>query len=179
VLLFLLVLVLSVYSLSPFIFIIFATAASFCLGLLLVANGLTFAGAILIIVNSGAIAMVFLFVCVLSARKTVVSRYTSSLTLSFYFLFSVLGVAGVFGLFYYLLSESNFFNMTYPFVHKATGVLLENVVSNDLSVASHLLFLEKNIFFSNYLFLLGVFLLLSMCVAILVTKRTTQMLAAN
>ncbi len=83
---------LTLYSMTPFIFIIFLTVVTFTLGLILVLNNLFFAGAVLIIVNAGAIAMVFLFVCVLSSRKTTVNRSSSvfitlvnSLVLLFFF----------------------------------------------------------------------------------------------
>ena len=74
------------YEASPFVYIIFATVISFILGLLLISLGLVFAGAVLIIVNSGAIAMVFLFVCVLSSRNIFINRAISVQTLFFYFL---------------------------------------------------------------------------------------------
>jgi hypothetical protein len=158
---------------TPFIFIIFLTAVTFTLGLLLVLNNLFFAGAVLIIVNAGAIAMVFLFVCVLSSRKTTVNRSSSvfitlvnSLVLLFFswFAYSLFAWGGP----AWLQADP-----VRPYVGNpdAFSALLS---FSDWSVASHLLLIENNSSNPGILFLLGTILLISMCVAILITKRTLK-----
>jgi NADH:ubiquinone oxidoreductase subunit 6 (subunit J) len=159
---------------TPFIFIIFLTVVTFTLGLILVLNNLFFAGAVLIIVNAGAIAMVFLFVCVLSSRKTTVNRSSSvfitlvnSLVLLFFFWFANV-------LFVYkegaLTTKSDLYNH-FVINPDAFSALLS---FSDWSVASHLLLIENNSNNPGILFLLGIILLISMCVAILITKRTLK-----
>lgn len=62
------------YSGTPFVSIIFVTGMSAILGFFLLVLDLGFAGMVLIIVNAGAIAVVFLFVCILAKRDTNVNR---------------------------------------------------------------------------------------------------------
>lgn len=166
---------LTIYSMTPFIFIIFLTAVTFLLGLVLILNNLFFAGAVLIIVNAGAIAMVFLFVCVLSSRKVTVSRSSPvfiTLINSSFFLF-FLWLATIF--FSYTGQTAPLRQDTANIFSKATGSSFSELLSfSDWSVTCHLLLIENNVDFPGILLLLGLFLLISMCVAILITKRTLK-----
>ena len=121
------------YDASPFIYIIFATALSFCLGLLLVSVGLVFAGSVLIIVNSGAIAMVFLFVCVLSSRNVFVNRLISVPTLAGYLFVFFVAVLFSGALLQTIFSETNICNSLTPVINKTPMVLLETRYSTDYS----------------------------------------------
>lgn len=169
--LYLVIFFLLIYEASPFVYIIFATVVSFLLGMLLVSLGLVFAGSVLIIVNSGAIAMVFLFVCVLSSRNIFVNRLVSIQVFFFYLLVFLIIINFLAFLFKQFFSETNFSNSLTPYVDKTPFSLIENMYSNDYSVISHLLLLENNIFFPNLLTVLGIFLIFSMCAAIIITKR--------
>jgi hypothetical protein len=121
---------------TPFISILFLVAISAALGFFLISVDLGFAGAVLIIVNAGALAMVFLFVCVLARRETVVARKFSS--------HYVLPVCGVFFVFLFLFSSFlNFFIYNNLSLEALSSTLLAGPSSvglrvSDASLASHL-----------------------------------------
>jgi NADH:ubiquinone oxidoreductase subunit 6 (subunit J) len=166
-------LILAIYSLSQFIYICFVTLTSVCLGLLLLANGLSFAGSVLIIVNAGAVAMVFLFVCILSARNTIVSR---RITPAKYLMLVLIALFFATCFFFnyqkmiemWFLDEHNVLDLG---VSK-NSILLRTSLPEDFSLASHIILLEKNNSFLGFLPLLGFFLVTVMVIAILVTQRT-------
>lgn len=121
---------------TPFISILFLVAISAALGFFLISVDLGFAGAVLIIVNAGALAMVFLFVCVLARRETVVARKFS--------LHFVLPLCGVFFVFLFIFSSFlNFFVYNNLSLEALSSTLLAGPNSaglrvSDASLASHL-----------------------------------------
>lgn len=171
---------LTVSVMNPFVYICFTTLASVCLGLLLLVNGFNFAGAVLIIVNAGAIAMVFLFVCMLSARNEVIHRRSDFLKISFFFLVTCL-LGGFCAYNYNMLEES--FNLisqssdvaahiTSSLKMQNNSFVFESSLPDDFSLISHILILEENNSFFGFLPIIGVMLVIVMVVAILVTQRT-------
>lgn len=112
------------------------TSISAILGFFLLSLDLGFAGMVLIIVNAGAIAVVFLFVCILAKRETVVTRFVPLLFFPcmavFFFAMTNLSTRLLGFLFSCVLDE-----------HYSNSMFLspvkESLRLSDVSISSHLL----------------------------------------
>jgi NADH:ubiquinone oxidoreductase subunit 6 (subunit J) len=143
------------------------TALSAILGFFLLAVDLGFAGMVLIIVNAGAIAVVFLFVCILAKRETIVTRFVPLFFFpcmaAFFFAMTNLSARLLGFLFNSMLDERGI-DVNYTNVVKSTLRL------SDDSISSHLFLTIFSPQWWPVLLLIGLFLFLVMVVAINVTK---------
>lgn len=155
------------YSGSPFVSVVFVTSLSAILGFFLLSIDLGFAGMVLIIVNAGAIAVVFLFVCILAKRETVVTRFVPLFFFPcmavFFFAMTNLSTRLLGFLFSCVLDE----HYTNPVFFSPVK---ESLRLSDVSVSSHLVLTIFSPQWWPVLGLVGLFLFLVMVVAINVTK---------
>ena len=160
------------YDITSFVLIFAVVLFFLVIGMLLVTAGLGFAGSTLILINGSGVAVLFLFVCILSGREQGVrKRYPDGKYLVFLFFSLVfylelyLQTAGL----EHALEELRLVNAHVCGLWTDILALFIDGIAADLSLSAHRLFMQGWLEFSFLFLFLGGFLLTIMIVAVNLT----------